>query len=65
MEQTHRKTYIFHCEYCGKEFKSLGTKIRKYCNQECYAKDRLRREEDAKEVVMKILELKKVNHLPK
>ncbi|HCX04873.1 MAG TPA: RNA polymerase subunit sigma-24 [Clostridiales bacterium] len=64
-EKGHRKSYIFHCEYCGKEFKSLGTKKRKYCNQECYTKDRFWREEDAKEVAMKILEFKKVNHLPK
>jgi len=64
-EKAHRKQYAFHCEYCGKEFKSLGTKKRKYCNQECYTRDRFWREEDAKEVASKIIELKRVGHVPK
>jgi hypothetical protein len=62
-EKVHRKSYTFTCEYCGKEFKSLGITKRKYCNSTCYAKDRFWREEDAAEVAKKILEFKKVNHL--
>lgn len=62
---THKKAYSFSCEYCGKEFKSLGVKKRKYCNSTCYTKDRFWREEDAAEVANKILKFKKVNHLPK
>ena len=64
-EKTHRKSNTFYCEYCGKEYKSLGIKERKYCSHKCYAKDRFWREEDAAEVARKILEFKKVNHLPK
>lgn len=64
-EKVHRKTYIFTCEYCGKDFKALGTKARKYCDHTCYTRDRFWREEDAAEVAKKILEFKKVNRLPK
>jgi endogenous inhibitor of DNA gyrase (YacG/DUF329 family) len=31
---TYRQVYIFHCEYCGKEYKSLGNKYRKYCSHD-------------------------------
>ena len=65
MGKTHRKSYTIYCAYCGKEFKSLGIKNRKYCSNNCYTKDRFWREEDAAEVANKILEFKKVNHLPK
>lgn len=64
-EKVHRKTYIFTCEYCGKDFKALGTKARKYCDHNCYTKDRFWCDEDAADVAKKILEFKKVNHLPK
>ncbi|ACV63044.1 RNA polymerase, sigma-24 subunit, ECF subfamily [Desulfofarcimen acetoxidans DSM 771] len=64
-EKTHRKSYTSYCEYCGNEFKTLGIKERKYCSHNCYTKDRFWREEDAAEVANKILEFKKVNHLPK
>jgi len=64
-EKVHKKSYTVTCEYCGKEFKSLGVKGRKFCSQECYQRDRFWREEDAAEVAKKILEFKKVNHLPK
>lgn len=64
-EKVHKKSYTVTCEYCGTEFKSLGVKGRKFCSQECYQRDRFWREEDAAEVAKKILEFKKVNHLPK
>lgn len=63
-EKTHRKTHVIYCDYCGKEFKSLGVKERKYCNSDCYIKDRFWREEDAAEVTKQILEFKKVNRIP-
>ncbi len=64
-EAEHRRSYGLNCEYCGKEFKSLGVSWRKFCRQECYRRDRFWREEDAAEVAQKILQFKKVNHLPK
>ena len=64
-EKDHWKAYALNCEYCGKEFKSLGVGWRKFCSQECYRRDRFWREEDAAEVAQKILQFKKVNHLPK
>lgn len=64
-EKTHRKKHQFICEYCGNEFKALGTKNRKYCDNDCYTRDRFWREEDAAEVASKIMEFKKVNNLPK
>lgn len=64
-EKDHRKSYGLSCEYCGKEFKSLGVRWRKFCSQECYRKDRFWREEDAADVAKKIVQFKKVNHLPK
>ena len=33
-EKTNRKIYILHCEYCGKEYRSLGVKDRKYCSHD-------------------------------
>lgn len=39
-EKIHRKKHRFTCEYCGKEFKALGTKERKYCDHNCYTRDR-------------------------
>ncbi|MBU5439880.1 hypothetical protein KQI42_17855 [Tissierella sp. MSJ-40] len=63
-DNTHRKEYKFICEYCGKEFKALGTTKRKYCDNTCYTRDRFWRKEDAAEVATKILEFKKVNNLP-
>ncbi|NLI63961.1 MAG: RNA polymerase subunit sigma-24 [Bacteroidales bacterium] len=63
-DNTHRKEYKFICEYCGREFKSLGTSKRKYCDNDCYTRDRFWRKEDAAEVAAKILEFKKVNNLP-
>jgi endogenous inhibitor of DNA gyrase (YacG/DUF329 family) len=64
-EKIHRKSYTLACEYCGKEFKSLGVNGRKFCSQDCYQKDRFWREEDVAEVAKKILEFKRINHLPK
>jgi endogenous inhibitor of DNA gyrase (YacG/DUF329 family) len=64
-ERIHRRSYTLICEYCGKEFKSLGVNGRKFCSQDCYQRDRFWREEDAAEVTKKILEFKKVSHLPK
>ena len=64
-EKDHRKPYAHNCEYCGKEFQSLGVVWRKFCSPECYRRDRFWREEDAAEVAQKILQFKKVNHLPK
>jgi endogenous inhibitor of DNA gyrase (YacG/DUF329 family) len=64
-EKIHRRSYTLTCEYCGKEFKSLGVNERKFCSQDCYQRDRFWREDDAAEVAKKILEFKKVNHLPK
>lgn len=60
----HRKEYKFICEYCGKEFKGLGTDKRRYCDKGCYTRDRFWRKEDAAEVATKILEFKKVSNLP-
>ena len=64
-EKIHRKTHIFTCEYCGKEFKASGTNERKYCDHNCYTRDRFWRDKDAAFVAKKILEFKKANHLPK
>jgi len=64
-DKTHRKPYALCCDYCGKEFKSLGIKGRKYCCNDCYIKDRFWRNEDAAEVAKQILEFKKVSRLPK
>ena len=63
-EKDHRTAYVLNCEYCGKEFKALGVSWRKFCSPECYRRDRFWREEDAAEVAQKILQFKKVNHLP-
>jgi len=64
-EKIHRRKHMFICVYCGKEFKALGTNERKYCDHNCYTRDRFWREEDAADVAKKILEFKKVNRLPK
>ncbi len=64
-EKIHKIKYTLTCEYCGKEFKSLGTRHRKYCDHNCYTRDRFWREEDAADVAKKIIEFRKVNHLPK
>ena len=63
-EKDHRTAYVLNCEYCGKEFKALGVSWRKFCSPECYRRDRFWREEDAAEIAQKILQFKKVNHLP-
>jgi len=64
-EKTNRKIYILHCEYCGKEYKSLGVKDRKYCSHDCYIRDRFWRQEDATKIIERILENKRVEYLPK
>lgn len=64
-EKIHRRKHTFTCVYCGNEFKSLGANERKYCDHSCYTRDRFWREEDAANVAKKILEFKKVSHLPK
>lgn len=64
-EKTNRKIYILQCEYCGKEYKSLGDKNRKYCSHDCYIRDRFWREEDAVQIVKMILKREKVQHIPK
>lgn len=64
-DNAHRKEYEFICEYCGVEYKALGTKKRKYCDGECHTRDRFWRKEDAADVANKIIEFKKVSNLPK
>ncbi|KAB3532137.1 hypothetical protein F8154_12250 [Alkaliphilus pronyensis] len=65
MGKTNKKAYILQCEYCGKKYKSLGTKNRKYCSHDCYIRDRLWREEDAVKNVKMILKREKPKYIQK
>ena len=48
------RIYIHTCEYCHGEFESAASK-QKFCSRECYIRDRFWREEDAGNIVERIL----------
>ena len=45
----NRSGHSFICEYCGKEFKSYGSKTRRYCSTHCYAQARCKSNEKKRE----------------
>lgn len=50
MTKRDTAVYILKCAKCGREFESYGNSKRKYCNHNCYIKDRFYMEEIKDEV---------------
>lgn len=47
--RSEEATYEMVCQYCGQTFSSYGNKNRKYCNNQCYVRDRFWRMEEGRE----------------
>lgn len=58
------KIYEHKCAYCGKTFKSKASRQR-YCNRECYERDRFWREEDAEKIALCLKERKRPSVVPR
>lgn len=62
--KNHPSLYKHECMFCGKEFESQ-TKEQKFCNHDCYIRNRFWRQEDTEEIMKLILAGKKVPMVPK
>lgn len=62
--KNHSSLYKHECMFCGKEFESQ-TKEQKFCNHDCYIRNRFWRQEDTEEIMKLILAGKKVPMVPK
>lgn len=47
--RSEEATYQLVCQYCGQTFSSYGNKKRKYCDPNCYIRDRFWRYEEGRE----------------
>ncbi|WP_075979942.1 RNA polymerase subunit sigma-24 [Bacillus massilinigeriensis] len=64
-EKDNPKIYKLRCDYCRKEYLSERVKKRKFCSNDCYVRNRFFKEEDAAEILGKIMKRKQVDYVPK
>lgn len=63
-EKKHPKLYQHECRFCGKIFESSSSQQR-FCNKDCYIRNRFWRKEDTEEIVKLLLEGKRIPNAPK